>query len=175
MIKNIMIVDHPLVQHKLSLMRAASTPSNVFRQLAKEVALFLGYEVLRDLPLKTVIIETPLQKMSAPWLSGKKLVLVPILRAGQGLLDGMLELSPSARLGHIGLENGVPAVCDGRPLIEVDGELVFADDKKTTLKNYIDEIKAEKRNEDVLGMPFSTPVTVTSTLFSMVKIFPIGF
>lgn len=100
---NLQIVDHPLVQHKLSLMRVASTPSNVFRQLVKEVSLFLGYEVLRDLRLTTTTIETPLQKMQAPWLAGKKLVLVPILRAGQGLLDGMLELSPSARVGHIGL------------------------------------------------------------------------
>ena len=100
---NLQVVDHPLVQHKLSLMRVASTPSNVFRQLVKEVSLFLGYEVLRDLRLTTTTIETPLQKMEAPWLAGKKLVLVPILRAGQGLLDGMLELSPSARVGHIGL------------------------------------------------------------------------
>ena len=100
---NLQIVDHPLIQHKLSLMRVASTPSNVFRQLVKEVSLFLGYEVLRDLRLTTTTIETPLQKMQAPWLAGKKLVLVPILRAGQGLLDGMLELSPSARVGHIGL------------------------------------------------------------------------
>ena len=100
---NLQIVDHPLVQHKLSLMRVASTPSNVFRQLVKEVSLFLGYEVLRDLRLTTTTIETPLQKMEAPWLAGKKLVLVPILRAGQGLLDGLLELSPSARVGHIGL------------------------------------------------------------------------
>ena len=100
---NLQVVDHPLVQHKLSLMRVASTPSNVFRQLVKEVSLFLGYEVLRDLRLTTTTIETPLQKMEAPWLAGKKLVLVPILRAGQGLLDGLLELSPSARVGHIGL------------------------------------------------------------------------
>ncbi len=103
MTANLQIVEHPLVQHKLSLMRVASTPSNVFRQLVKEVSLFLGYEVLRDLRLRSITIETPLQKMEAPWLAGKKLVLVPILRAGQGLLDGMLELSPSARVGHIGL------------------------------------------------------------------------
>ncbi|MEM7750329.1 MAG: uracil phosphoribosyltransferase [Pseudomonadota bacterium] len=103
MTANLQIVEHPLVQHKLSLMRVSSTPSNVFRQLVKEVSLFLGYEVLRDLKLTTITIETPLQQMEAPWLAGKKLVLVPILRAGQGLLDGMLELSPSARVGHIGL------------------------------------------------------------------------
>ena len=100
---NLKIVEHPLVQHKLSLMRVASTPSNVFRQLVKEVSLLLGYEILRDLPLTATMIETPLARMETPWLSGKKLVLVPILRAGQGLLDGLLELSPSARVGHIGL------------------------------------------------------------------------
>lgn len=100
---NVKIVQHPLVQHKLSLMRVAQTPSNVFRQLLKEISLLLGYEVLHDLELTHVPIETPLAPMRAPWLSGKKLVLVPILRAGQGLLDGLLELVPSARVGHIGL------------------------------------------------------------------------
>lgn len=100
---NVKIVQHPLVQHKLSLMRVAQTPSNVFRQLLKEISLLLGYEVLHDLELTHVPIETPLAPMQAPWLSGKKLVLVPILRAGQGLLDGLLELVPSARVGHIGL------------------------------------------------------------------------
>jgi len=84
-------------------MRVAQTPSNVFRQLLKEISLLLGYEVLHDLELTHVPIETPLAPMQAPWLSGKKLVLVPILRAGQGLLDGLLELVPSARVGHIGL------------------------------------------------------------------------
>jgi uracil phosphoribosyltransferase len=99
----ITVVDHPLVQHKLSLMRDEKTPSNVFRQLLREVSLLLGYEVLRDLDMTEVTIKTPLGTMQAPTLSGKKLVLVPILRAGQGLLDGLLELVPSARVGHIGL------------------------------------------------------------------------
>jgi uracil phosphoribosyltransferase len=99
----ITVVDHPLVQHKLSLMRDEKTPSNVFRQLLREVSLLLGYEVLRDLDMTEVTIRTPLGTMQAPALSGKKLVLVPILRAGQGLLDGLLELVPSARVGHIGL------------------------------------------------------------------------
>ena len=97
------IIEHPLVQHKLSLMRDARSPSSVFRQLLKEVSLLLGYEVLRDLELTHVRVETPLCTMQAPCLSGKKLVLVPILRAGQGLLDGLLDLVPSARVGHIGL------------------------------------------------------------------------
>ena len=99
----ITVVDHPLVQHKLSLMRDEKTPSNVFRQLLREVSLLLGYEVLRDLDMTEVTIKTPLGTMQPPALSGKKLVLVPILRAGQGLLDGLLELVPSARVGHIGL------------------------------------------------------------------------
>lgn len=99
----ITLVEHPLVQHKLSLMRDEKTPSNVFRQLLREVSLLLGYEVLRDLDMTEVTIKTPLGTMQAPALSGKKLVLVPILRAGQGLLDGLLELVPSARVGHIGL------------------------------------------------------------------------
>ena len=99
----ITVIDHPLVQHKLSLMRDEKTPSNVFRQLLREVSLLLGYEVLRDLDMTEVTIKTPLGTMQAPALSGKKLVLVPILRAGQGLLDGLLELVPAARVGHIGL------------------------------------------------------------------------
>ena len=97
------IVEHPLVQHKLSIMRDVSTSSKTFRQLLREISLLLGYEVLRDLELTNVEIETPLQKMQAPQLSGKKLAFVPILRAGYGLLDGLLDLAPSARVGHIGL------------------------------------------------------------------------
>ncbi len=97
------IVEHPLVQHKLSIMRDVSTSSKTFRQLLREISLLLGYEVLRDLELTNVEIETPLQKMQAPQLSGKKLAFVPILRAGYGLLDGLLDLVPSARVGHIGL------------------------------------------------------------------------
>ncbi len=97
------IVDHPLVQHKLSLMRDKNTPSAVFRQLLREISTLLTYEVLRDLPLTTKKIETPMEAMDAPVLAGKKLVFVSILRAGNGLLDGMLDLVPSARVGHVGL------------------------------------------------------------------------
>ncbi len=97
------VVDHPLVRHKLSLMRAKDTPTAEFRQLLRETALLLGYEVLHDLPLTTQTIETPLTPMEAPRLEGKKLVLVSILRAGNGLLDGLLDLVPAARVGHIGL------------------------------------------------------------------------
>jgi uracil phosphoribosyltransferase len=100
---NISLIDHPLVVHKLSLMRDKTTSSASFRQLLKEISLLLGYEVLHDLALELREIETPLGPMQAPFLKGKKLVFVPILRAGMGLLDGLLELVPSARVGHIGL------------------------------------------------------------------------
>jgi uracil phosphoribosyltransferase len=101
--ENVIVVDHPLVRHKLTLMRQKETPTAAFRQLLREISLLLAYEVTRDLPLETVQIETPLARISAPMLSGKKLVLVSILRAGNGLLEGMLDLVPSARVGHIGL------------------------------------------------------------------------
>ena len=100
---NVTLVDHPLVQHKLALMRRKETRTAEFRQLLREIALLLGYEVTRDLPLTSEEIETPLTEMTAPRLEGKKMVLVSILRAGNGLLEGMLELIPSARVGHIGL------------------------------------------------------------------------
>ena len=103
MLSNITVVSHPLVRHKLSLMRDKSTPSAQFRHLLREIGLLLGYEVLRDLPTEERAIETPLGPMSAPFLKGKKLVFVPILRAGMGFLDGLLDLVPSARVGHIGL------------------------------------------------------------------------
>ena len=96
-------IKHPLVQHKLSLMRKKETSTRSFRVLVREVGLLLAYEVTQDLPLEYEEIETPLQKMQAPFLEGKKLCLVPSLRAGIGLLDGFLELIPSARVGHIGL------------------------------------------------------------------------
>ncbi len=97
------VVDHPLVQHKLTLMREFDTPSAVFRQLLREISTLLTYEVLRDLEMNTKAIRTPLAEMEAPILKGKKLVFVSILRAGNGLLEGMLDLVPSARVGHVGL------------------------------------------------------------------------
>jgi uracil phosphoribosyltransferase len=96
-------VDHPLVQHKLTLMRDKTTSTKSFRQLTREIATLLCYEVTRDLSLDQVAIETPLMAMQARMLSGKKLVFAPILRAGMGLLEGMLDLVPSARVAHIGL------------------------------------------------------------------------
>ena len=100
---NPVVIDHPLVAHKLSLLRDKRTPTAQFRHLVREVSLLLGYEVLRDLPTELRDIETPVGPTQAPFLKGKKLVLVPILRAGSGLLDGLLDLVPSARVGHVGL------------------------------------------------------------------------
>lgn len=97
------VVDHPLVQHKLTLMRDKTTPTNQFRQLLREISHLIAYEVTRNLPVEPRRIETPLTPMDAPVLAGKKLALVSILRAGNGLLDGVLELIPSARVGFVGL------------------------------------------------------------------------
>ena len=103
MSKNVFEIKHPLIQHKLTLMRRRETGVAQFRTLLKEISLLLGYEVFRDLSIQMVDIDTPLESMKAPLLEGKKIVFVPILRAGMGILDGMLELIPSARVGHIGL------------------------------------------------------------------------
>src|SRR5215472_201002 len=100
---NVHLVDHPLVQHKLSLMREKDRSTKGFRELLNEIGMLLAYEVTRDLPVELVDIETPLQPMKAPKIAGKKLTLAPILRAGVGFLDGMLALLPSARVAHIGL------------------------------------------------------------------------
>ena len=97
------IIDHPLVQHKLTLMRDKSASTSKFRKLLKEISMLMGYEVTRDFPLTYEEIETPLQKMNAPKIAGKKVIIAPILRAGLGMVDGLLELIPSARIGHIGM------------------------------------------------------------------------
>ena len=100
---NAHVVDHPLVQHKLTLMRDKRRSTKGFRQLLNEIGMLLCYEVTRDLPIEMVDVETPLETTKAPMIAGKKLVFAPILRAGVGFLDGMLELVPSARVAHIGL------------------------------------------------------------------------
>lgn len=132
MTKHLTIVDHPLVQHKLSLMRDKDTSTKSFRQLLHEISHLLAYEVTRDLPLTTQKIETPLEVMEAPVLDGKKLALVSILRAGNGLLDGILDLIPAARVGFVGLYRDeetlkpvkyyfkVPTQLDDRMTIVVD-------------------------------------------------------
>lgn len=100
---NLHVVDHPLVQHKLTLMRQKDVSTKGFRQLLTEISMLMSYEVLRDIPVHDVDIETPLEATTGTVIDGKKLVFVSILRAGSGLLDGMLSVMPSARVGHIGL------------------------------------------------------------------------
>ncbi len=126
------VVDHPLVQHKLTLMRQQETSTSEFRQLLREISQLLAYEVTRDLAMTTKRITTPVQEMDAPVLAGKKLALISILRAGNGLLDGVLELIPSARVGFVGLYRDeetlqpvkyyfkVPEALDERVVIAVD-------------------------------------------------------
>lgn len=99
----VMVFDHPLIQHKVSLMRDKNTPSKEFRDLAREVAMLMAYEVTRDLPTEEVDIETPICPTTVKMLAGKKLAIVPILRAGLGFVDGMLEIIPGAKVGHVGL------------------------------------------------------------------------
>jgi uracil phosphoribosyltransferase len=136
--KDVIVVDHPLVQHKLSLMRRKETPTAMFRQLIREISMLLGYEVTRDLPMGTERIQTPIMEMEAPVLTGKKLVFISVLRAGNGLLEGMLDLIPSARVGHVGLYRDpetlvaieyyfkVPDELEERPIIVVDPMLATA-------------------------------------------------
>jgi uracil phosphoribosyltransferase len=100
---NVHVIDHPLVQHKLTLMRSKETSTSTFRNLLREISMLLAYEVCRDMPTTRVRIETPIAPTMAPMLDGKKIVLISILRAGNGILDGMLDILPSARVGHIGL------------------------------------------------------------------------
>ena len=103
MTRHLTIVDHPLVQHKLSIMRDRTTSTASFRQLLREISHLLAYEVTRDLPMTTKTIQTPMCEMDAPMIEGKKLALISILRAGNGLLDGILDLIPAARVGFVGL------------------------------------------------------------------------
>lgn len=97
------LVDHPMVQHKLSILRDKDTSSKMFRELVRELALFEGYEATRDLPLESVSVETPLEVMEGKRISGRKLAIIPILRAGLGMVDGVLDLVPAARVGHLGM------------------------------------------------------------------------
>lgn len=117
------IVNHPLVQHKLTLMREKSTSTAVFRQLLREISHLLAYEVTRDLPMTTTNIDTPLVEMDAPTLKGKKLALISILRAGNGLLDGVMDLIPSARVGFVGLYRDEETLKPVQYYYKVPGEL----------------------------------------------------
>jgi uracil phosphoribosyltransferase len=126
------VVEHPLVQHKLSIMRQKDVSTGEFRRLLREISQLLAYEVTRELPMTTKRIETPMQEMDAPVLAGRKLALVSILRAGNGLLDGMLELIPSARVGFVGLyrdeETLEPVQYYFKAPSELDQRLVIAVD-----------------------------------------------
>ena len=145
MSEHLTIVDHPLVQHKLTLMRDQTTSTAVFRQLLREISQLLAYEITRNLPMTTQRISTPLQEMDAPVLEGKKLALISILRAGNGLLDGVLELVPSARVGFIGLYRDektlqpvqyyfkVPEGMDNRLVIAVDPMLATGNSSAAAL------------------------------------------
>jgi len=127
---HLFIIDHPLIQHKLTHMRDRGTSTRTFRQLLREITLLMGYEITRDLPLTTRPIDTPLAPLDAPVIAGKKVAVVPVLRAGLGMADGLLELIPSAREGHIGLYRGA----DNRPveyyvrLPETEGRLFIVCD-----------------------------------------------
>ena len=152
---NLTIIDHPLVQHKLSLLRRKTTPTAHFRQLLREISLLLAYEVTRDLEVELCEIETPLEKMQAPMLAGKKVCFVSILRAGNGLLEGMLDLVPSARAGHIGLYRDpetlqpveyykkLPGGLDQRLVIAVDPMLATANSAIAATSN-IKELGAKQ-------------------------------
>ena len=149
--ENLTLVDHPLVQHKLSLMRDVDCSTAKFRRLLREISQFLAYEALRDLPLTTQRIQTPLVEMDAPVLEGKKLVFVSILRAGNGLLDGLLELVPGARVGFVGLYRDhetlepveyykkLPDALSERPVVLVDPMLATGNSAIAA----IDNVKAD--------------------------------
>ena len=126
------IINHPMVQHKLSIMRNKETGSKDFRQLLKEISLLMGYEVTRDIPLDPIEIETPICKTTARQVSGRKLAIVPILRAGMGMVDGLLSLLPVAKVGHIGLyrdeETHKPVVYFCKLPKDIDDRLVILTD-----------------------------------------------
>jgi uracil phosphoribosyltransferase len=155
MSKHLTIINHPLVQHKLSLMRRKETPSATFRQLLWETSMLLAYEVTRDLPLTTISLDTPLCRMQAPVIDGKKLALVSILRAGNGLLDGLLEVIPAARVGFVGLYRDeetlepveyylkVPPQLDQRLVIAVDPMLATGNSSVAA----IERLKREGAND----------------------------
>ena len=125
--ENVTIMDHPLIQHKISRLRDKTTGTNEFRTLVSEIAMLMGFEALRDLPTELVEIETPIETTKQPMIAGKKMAIVPILRAGLGMVDGVLNLVPSAKIGHIGLYREpheyyckLPEPIDQRTILVVD-------------------------------------------------------
>jgi len=133
---NVTVLDHPLVRHKLTLLRRKETPTAEFRRLLRELSLLMAYEVTRGLVTESVAIETPLEAMQAPLLSGKKLCLLSILRAGNGMLEGMLDLVPSARVAHIGLYR------DPHTLVPVEYYLKLPDDVQERVVIVVDPMVA---------------------------------
>ena len=130
--ENVFIMDHPLIKHKISMLRDKNTGTNEFRKLVEEIGILMGYEALRDLPTEEVEIETPIETCKTPMISGKKLAVIPILRAGLGMVEGMLAMIPAAKVGHIGLFRDpetlepveyyckLPADCEEREVFVVD-------------------------------------------------------
>lgn len=148
---NVTIFDHPLIQHKTTILRQTSTSNKEFRELVEEITMLMCYEALRDLPLEDVEIETPIQKTTKKLIKGKKMAIVPILRAGLGMVNGMLSLVPSAKVGHIGMYRDeetfepqeyyckLPADIDNRLIVVVDPMLATggsAIDAITQIKSY---------------------------------------
>lgn len=144
------IIDHPLVQHKLSIMRRKDTSTTEFRTLLREIAMFMGYEVTRDFPIEYEEIETPLMKMNAPKIAGKKVVIAPILRAGLGMVDGLLSLIPAARVGHIGMyrdeETCQPVFYYYKMPAEKDRLVIVTDPMLATGGSAIDAIRRLKED-----------------------------
>ncbi len=174
--ENLTVVDHPLIQHKLTLMREKTTPTAVFRQLLREISTLLTYEVLRDLPLTTKHIETPLQTMDAPVLEGKKLAFVSILRAGNGLLDGMLDLVPSARVGHIGLyrdhDTLIPVEYYFKVPDEIGDRLVIAVDPMLATSNSANAALTRLKEAGAKNIRFVSLLAAPEGIQSMLEAHP---
>jgi uracil phosphoribosyltransferase len=142
---NLTVIDHPLIRHKLAILRAADTPKKLFRELVEEIATLMAYEVTRDLEVEEVDVETPLEPTTGHRIAGKKLVIVPVLRAGLGMVEGVLRLIPSARVGHVGMSRDeeslepveyyfkVPAAPDVRRFIVVDPMLATGGSASATI------------------------------------------
>jgi uracil phosphoribosyltransferase len=165
--ENVTLLDHPLLQHKLTLLRRRDTPTADFRRLMREISLLMAYELTRALPLETVQIETPLEAADAPLLAGKKLCFLSILRAGNGMLEGMLELVPSARVAHIGLYR------DPHTLVAVEYYLKLPDDVHERLVIIVDPMLATGHSA-VAAVDRVAQAGVTQILFACLVAAPEG-
>ena len=154
--KNVVFLNHPLIQHKISMLRDEKTGTNEFRKLVEEIAVLMGYEALRDLPLENVEIKTPIEVCKTPMIDGKKLAIVPVLRAGLGMVNGLLALVPSAKVGHIGLYRDpethkpheyyckLPEAIDQRLVVVLDPMLATGNSLTEAIKLYVDKGIPEK-------------------------------